>query len=123
MAYSYGRIVSTRIQEVTPPVVAELETVFKELPDEGLLTKLKGPRRRGRPGYDPETLWRCYVVYYVLGLTSVSDLIRTLHDNPYVAAVCGIDSPSPMPYSLLPALVPEMTGRYLSTTFTSLPGT
>ena len=80
-----------------PPVVSELEAVFAELPDDELLTKLKGPRRRGRPGYNPEILWRCYVAYYYLGLESVSALIRTLYDNPFIALACGIDSPDAIP--------------------------
>ena len=85
------------LEHEVPPIVASLEALFKELPDEELLAKLKGPRRRGRPGYDPKILWRCYVAYYVLGLPSVSDLIRTLYDNPYVAGACGIHSPSQVP--------------------------
>jgi transposase len=84
-------------RDVKPPIVAELEAIFDTLPDKELLAKLRGPRRRGRPGYDPRILWRCYVAYYVLGLPSVSDLIRTLQDNPYIAAACGIASPNQMP--------------------------
>ena len=80
-----------------PPVVSELEAIFAELPDEELLAKLKGPRRRGRPGYEPKILWRCYVAYYYLGLESVSALIRLLHDNPFIAQACGIDSPDEIP--------------------------
>ena len=90
-----GRLLSARNQ--APPVVAELEAIFSELPDEELLTKLKNTRRFGRPGYDPKILWRCYVAYYYLGLPSVSDLIRTLYDNPYIAAACGISSPDEIP--------------------------
>lgn len=80
-----------------PPIVEELEAIFESLPDDELLVKLRGPRRRGRPGYDPEALWRCYVVYYALGLESVSDLIRLLHDNPFIAQVCGINRPEGIP--------------------------
>ena len=80
-----------------PPVVSELEAVFAELPDDQFLTKLKGPKRRGRPEYEPEILWRCYLAYYYLGLESVSALIRTLHDNPFIAYACGIDSPDAIP--------------------------
>jgi len=80
-----------------PPIVCELEAVFDALPDEELVARLKGPKRRGRPAYDPKALWRCYVAYYLLGLASVSDLIRALHDNPYVAAACGIESPAGIP--------------------------
>lgn len=73
--------------------------MFAELSkhDPELLCALRGPRRRGRPGYDPEILWHCYVAYYLLGLPSVSELIRRLHDNPYVAEACGIESPDSIP--------------------------
>lgn len=81
----------------SPPIVSELEAIFESLPDDELLEKLRGPRRRGRPGYNPRILWRCYAAYYMLGLASVSDLIRMLHDNPYIAAACGINSSGQIP--------------------------
>ena len=80
-----------------PPIVGELEALFEELPDEGLIARLRGPKRRGPKGYDPEILWRCFVTYYYLGLESVSALIRYLEDNPFVAQVCGIESPDKFP--------------------------
>ncbi|MFQ5925186.1 MAG: transposase, partial [Dehalococcoidia bacterium] len=95
--YTIGQAKSQYAPWEVPPIVNELEAVFKELPDEELMAKLKGPRRRGPKGYNPSILWRCYVTYYVLGLTSVSDLIRLLYDNPYIAATCGINSPHDMP--------------------------
>ncbi|MBI2867243.1 MAG: transposase [Chloroflexi bacterium] len=95
MAYSNGRV-STKNPQL-PPIVAELQAVFEALPDEELLTKLQGPRRRGRPGYSSKVLWRCFVAHYYLGLPSVSDLIRTLYDNPYVAKDGGIESPWQIP--------------------------
>jgi hypothetical protein len=81
----------------SPPIVGELQAIFKALPDEELLARLRGPKRRGRPGYDPKILWRCYVAYYTLGLPSISDLIRLLHDNLYIAAACGINSSADIP--------------------------
>ena len=95
MGSSQGRV-SLAVTQV-PPIISELEAVFAELPDCELLTKLKGPTRRGRPGYEPKVLWRCYVAYYYLGLESVSALIRLLHDNPFIAQACGIDSPDEIP--------------------------
>ena len=41
-----GRISASKLQ--VPPVVRGLEAIFTGLPDEELLTKLRGPRRRGR---------------------------------------------------------------------------
>ncbi|MCH7576984.1 MAG: transposase [Chloroflexi bacterium] len=86
---------TTRITH--PPIVGEIQAIFATLPDEELLAKLRGPIRRGRPGFNPAILWRCYVVYYYLGLESVSDLIRLLRDNPYIAQACGINSPDEIP--------------------------
>lgn len=80
-----------------PPVVSELEAIFKVLPDEALLTKLRGSKRRGPKGYEPIVLWRCFVAYYYLALPSVSDLIRTLYNNPYIASACGIECPDQIP--------------------------
>lgn len=95
MASFYDRV--SRADTQLPPIVGELEAIFRELPDEELLEKLRGPRRRGRRGYNPEILWHCYVAYYYLGLGSVSALIRYLEDNPFVARACGINSPDEMP--------------------------
>lgn len=100
-----------------PPVVNELAAIFKELPDEDLLARLKGPRRRGRPGYDPVILWRCYVAYYYLGLNSVSDLIRLLHDNPFVAQACGLATPDDIPsqptFSRFGTKLAKHTGEFI----------
>jgi transposase len=84
-------------QEAEPPIVAELQAIFDTLPDTDLLALLRGPRRRGRPGYAVDILWRCFVTYYALNIESVSALIRYLRNNPYVAAACGIWSPEDMP--------------------------
>lgn len=82
-----------------PPIIQEIKAVFIELSehDGELLHALRGPRRRGRPGYDPEILWHCFIAYYFLGLPSVSELIRRLYDNPYIARACGIESPDAIP--------------------------
>ena len=83
MGLSHDRVFRNDTQ--LPPIVSELEAIFAELPDEELLTKLTGPKRRGPKGYDSEILWRCYVAHCYLGLKSVSDFIRALEDNPFIA--------------------------------------
>ena len=75
-----------------PPVVAELEAIFEQLPDFELLARLRGPKRRGPKGHDVRALWHGYLTLYYLGLPSVSDLVRTLRDNPYIAQACGFDA-------------------------------
>ncbi|MCX5992415.1 MAG: transposase [Chloroflexi bacterium] len=96
---AYTNVRTLRQESPLPPVVQEIKAVLAELSqcDEELLEALRGPRRRGPHGYDPEILWHCFVAYYLLGRPSVSDLIRLLHDNPYVAKACGIDSPESIP--------------------------
>ncbi|MCH9036894.1 MAG: transposase [Chloroflexi bacterium] len=94
MAYTYAKV---SLADTQPPVVAELTAIFNVLPDEELLEALRSRNRLGRPGYDPKILWRCYLVRYLLGLPSVSALIRTLQDNPYIAHTCGVESPDQLP--------------------------
>ena len=95
MAYAYGTVLGATTQ--APPIIGELEAIFEALPDEDLLKALTGPRRRGRPGYQAKILWHSYIVRYVLGLPSVSALIRLLEDNPFIAEACGIESPDDIP--------------------------
>ena len=97
MAYSHIR--TLRQEAPLPPVVQEIRAVLAELSDvdEELIEALRGPVRRGPHGYDPEILWHCFVAHYLLGRPSVSDLIRLLYDNPYIARACGIDSPEGIP--------------------------
>lgn len=73
----------------TSPIVGRLKAIFDALPDADLLATLRGPQRRGRPGYDAGILWRCFVTYYALGIESVSALLRTLRDNPFIAEACA----------------------------------
>jgi len=82
---------------ITPTIVGDLQAIFASLPDSDLLDALRGPVRRGRPGHDPAILWRCHVARYVLGVESVSALLRMLRDNPYIAGAVGIDTPAAMP--------------------------
>lgn len=84
-------------REYQPPIVTELEAVLDELPAEPLLQALRGPKRRGRKGYRPELLFRCFVAFYLLGLDSVAALVRTLEDNPFISAACYVDYRSQIP--------------------------
>ncbi len=100
-----------------PPIVAELEAIFRQLPDDDLIAKLRGKTRRGPKGHDPEVLWRCYITYYYLGLDSVSTLIRLLHDNPYVAQACGMATPNDIPsqptFSRFGTKLAKHTGEFI----------
>jgi transposase len=85
----------------TTPVVRQLESVFRVIPEEHLLKSLK-EYYAGRNGYTHKILWRTYVAMTVLNLPSFASLIRTLENNPYIASVCGITNgniPSKFAYS------------------------
>ena len=83
-----------------PPVVDQLEAVFTSLDDSALLAVLEGSTRRGPKGHPVETLWRCFITKYVLGMESTAELIRTLHNNPYIAHACGINSADAVPHNI-----------------------
>ncbi|MCH7656219.1 MAG: transposase [Chloroflexi bacterium] len=84
--------------EQAPPVVRELRAVFENIEAEPLLAHLTGPTRRGPKGHPMRVLWQCFVAKYRLGLPSTDAMIRALHDNPYLATACGIDSPDAIPH-------------------------
>ena len=54
--------------------------------------------RRGPKGHAVQVLWRCFIAKYVLACPTTRAMIRTLHNNPFVAQVCGIDSPDDIPH-------------------------
>ncbi len=96
MVSTYSTTPQAAIQE--PPIVKELAALFSRLDDSELLKTLTGPARRGPKGYDMTILWRCVVTKHHLGLPSTAALIRTLHQNPFVARACGIGSPENIPH-------------------------
>lgn len=81
-----------------PPIVAELEGIFASLDDTPLLEALHGPTRRGPKGHPVDVIWHCFIAKYVMGLSSTDALIRELHNNPFVAGACGIESPNDIPH-------------------------
>ena len=95
MAYSNGTAVAVPAQY--PPVVAELQAVFEKLDDSALLIAIQGSIRRGPKGHPVQNLWRCFVMKYALGLPSTAAMMRTLHNNPFIAEACGIPSPDKIP--------------------------
>ena len=88
MTTYYDNRITENVKSI--PVVRQLHAVFQSIPDKALLTALKAPT--GRPGYTVEILWKTYVAMFVLGLPTFAGLIRTLHNNPYIAIACGIIS-------------------------------
>jgi transposase len=72
----------------SPPVVKQLNAIFRSIPVDTLLATLKAPT--GRPGYTVKVLWRTYIAMVVLGLPTFASLIRALQNSPMIAVACGI---------------------------------
>lgn len=77
------------------PIVRQLNTIFRVIPDGELLIALKAST--GRPGYTVEVLWKTYIAMVVLGLPTFTSLVRALQDNPLLAVACGITSADGVP--------------------------
>ena len=86
---------ATKCQDAVP-ITHQLEAIFNTIDEENLLKALK-VYYAGRRGYTYKVLWRTYVAMAMLNLPSFAALIRTLENNPYIAQVCGINSPSGIP--------------------------
>jgi transposase len=80
---------------ISVPIVKQLNAIFRVIPDTDLLASLKA--NTGRPGYTPKILWRTYIAMVVLGLPTFASLIRNLQNNPLLAVACGITNPQEIP--------------------------
>jgi len=71
--------------------------VFENLHDEELIEVLEKTRWTGRPGYPIKVIWRTTIASYVLDISTIQELIRTLRRNLFLAIQCGIYSDSEIP--------------------------
>ncbi len=63
MTTYYSNINTTNVKPV--PIVRQLNTIFRSIPDDNLLAALRAPT--GRSGYTVEVLWKTYVASVVPG--------------------------------------------------------
>lgn len=84
--------VSRTTKQSYPTLVAKLKAVFESIDDAELLKALKGKTHRGCQGYEPISLWHCYLMMYVLNIPTVASLARRLQNDPACAEACGLDS-------------------------------
>ena len=85
----------TAVQE--PPIVGELQRLFRAVDDTPLISALMQPRR-GPKGHHPRILFRSFLAKHYMGLQSTDALIRMLWNNPWVAKACGITNPYDIPH-------------------------
>lgn len=78
-------------------LVQRLRLVFDNIDDTRLMWTLEDESWRGRRGYSTKVLWRSLLAGYVLGVGTVTALIRQLHENPFLAHVCEVTSVNNIP--------------------------
>ena len=82
------------VQELRPSL-EEIAAILDELACPELFLELRARRWNGRPGYDPEVMWRATLLRYALGLRHVRDLLAVLGMSEPLRAVCGFDDRLP----------------------------
>ncbi len=75
----------------------DLGRLFDALDDAALLERLVETRWTGRPGYPVKIMWRTLIASFALGIVHDTDLVRALHANSQLAAICGINQRRSIP--------------------------
>ena len=68
---------------------ADLRAILEQLDYQPLLDHLERHRWNGRPGYPAKVMWRAYCASFLLNLPSTNALIRRLHWDSDLRALCG----------------------------------
>ncbi len=71
--------------------LANLELVLSVLPLDSLAEALQQLRRHGRNDYPPKAMLSALVARIVLGLDTITDLVKALRCNPYLMRLCGFE--------------------------------
>ena len=77
------------------PFQGNLAAAFREIDARDLIQHLEDHRHNGRPGYPVDAMWRAYLASFFLNLAHTNDLIRRLHGDGELRAVCGFIGPLP----------------------------
>ena len=67
----------------------DLRAILEQLDYQALYDHLESHRWNGRPGYPARTMWRAYCASFILNLPSTNALIRRLHWDSDLRALCG----------------------------------
>jgi hypothetical protein len=78
-------------------IIAELKAVINSLVDNEFRYYLHGTKHQVRAGYLMESLWKAYLLSFILNMDCTNDLIRKLEENPSFADVCGFNMDRPLP--------------------------
>ena len=72
-----------------------LAAILDGLNDQPLLEVLQDYRRIGRPGYPVQSMWRAYLVKFLLKIRYTNQLLERLRGSRKLRAVCGFDNEVP----------------------------
>lgn len=78
-------------------ITKELKALISSLPDEQFRRGLQRIKRHVDSGYLMESLWRAYMLSFILNADCTNDLIRRLEENPNLVEICGFDMDKPLP--------------------------
>jgi len=79
------------------PLAEELTEIFDSVPFQKLVKRLRAYRWTGRPGYNPETILKAFLVGYYKSIGTLAELARYLEDHREIASVCGFRDDEPTP--------------------------
>jgi len=75
----------------------ELKIVINGLVDNEFRHQLHGTKHQVGAGYLMESLWKAYLLSFILNMDSTNDLLRKLQENPAFADICGFNMDARLP--------------------------
>ncbi|MFC2015023.1 transposase [Chloroflexota bacterium] len=78
-------------------VVKGLQDAINGLFDKEFRRQLQQTMHHVRSGYLMESIWKAYMLSFILDMDSTNDLVRKLEENPSFAEACGFNMDKPLP--------------------------
>lgn len=78
-------------------IIAELKSVINSLIDDEFRKFLHGTKHRVGAGFIMESLWKAYLLSFILDMDCTNDLIRKIEENPGFTEICGFNMDRPLP--------------------------
>jgi hypothetical protein len=78
-------------------ITADLKTVINSLLDIEFRHELQRTKHQIGSGFLMESLWKSYLLSFILNMDCTNDLIRKLQENPTFTEICGFNMDEPLP--------------------------
>jgi hypothetical protein len=88
---------SNLLKQKGDDIIEGLKSAINSLVDREFRSYLHGTARRVTAGYLMESLWRAYLLSFILNVDCTNDLIRNLEENPSFAEICCFNMDKPLP--------------------------